>query len=66
VKILSKTKVDLAKDKLEYLLEVNRFQLECRYPDYLENINKICDLNYKEKNLKRIKVIKECLIEHLQ
>ena len=53
--------MNLAKDQLKYLLEVNRFQLEGRYPDYINNIHKICDLNYTEKNLKRIREIKECL-----
>ena len=66
VKILSQTKVNLAKERMEFLLEVNRFQLAGRYPDYINNFYKICSLEYTENNLKKIKEIKECLIKYLQ
>jgi HEPN domain-containing protein len=66
VKILSQTKVELEKEQLEYLLEVNRFQLQGRYPDYINNIQKICNLEYTEKNLKKIIEIRICLTKLLQ
>ena len=66
VKLLSKTKVNLEKERMEYLLEVNRFQLAGRYPDYLNNFHKIFSLEFTENNLKTIKEIKECLIKYLQ
>lgn len=66
VKILSQTNASITDDILEYLLEVNKFQLQGRYPDYIDNFHKICDLEYTDKNLRKIIEIKECLIKLLQ
>lgn len=63
VKLLSQTKVNLKPEQFEYLLEVNRFQLEGRYPDYINNFRNICDHEYTEKNIKLINEIIKCLID---
>ena len=66
IKLLSQTKVELEPVQYEYLLEVNRFQLEGRYPDYINNFLNICNLEYTGKNIKEIEEIKKCLIKQLQ
>jgi HEPN domain-containing protein len=66
LKILSQSNTNLSQDQLEYLLEVNKFQLEGRYPDYMDNFQKICDLQYTDKSLRKIMELRKCLIENLQ
>ncbi|OGU12726.1 MAG: hypothetical protein A2X61_10045 [Ignavibacteria bacterium GWB2_35_12] len=65
LKLLSQTPVNLNQEQQEYLIEVNKFQLEGRYPDYLNNIFKICTLEYTENSLKKIDEIRVCLIKNL-
>jgi HEPN domain-containing protein len=66
LKLLSQTPVNLSMEQLEYLVEVNKFQLEGRYPDYKNTIFRICTLEYTENNLNKIEEIKICLIKNLQ
>ena len=41
--LLSATPIELSEDKSEFMLNLNRFQLEGRYPDYLTKMHHICD-----------------------
>jgi HEPN domain-containing protein len=57
VKLASKTKLPLTQEQLEFLLRVNNFNLENRYPDYKQNLYKILTKNYSEENFNKIKEI---------
>ncbi len=65
IKLLSETNASLSTDQLEYLLEINKFQIEGRYPDFVNNFQRICTFDYTVENLNNIEVIKECLINQL-
>jgi HEPN domain-containing protein len=43
IHLLSTTPIELSDDKSEFMLSLNRFQLEGRYPDYLTKMNNICN-----------------------
>jgi len=57
VKLASRTKLNLSQDQLEFLLRVNNFNLENRYPDYKQNLYKTLTKNYSEENFNKIKEI---------
>lgn len=55
VKLASKTKLNLTQEQIEFLLRVNNFNLENRYPDYKQNLYKTLTKNYSEENFNKIK-----------
>ena len=63
VKLIQSTHFDISETDLQFLAEFNDFQLEGRYPDYLFEIHKRCDLAYTKALLSTIKGIKSCLQE---
>lgn len=66
IKLLSQTPVILNAEQMDYLVEVNKFQLEGRYPDYKNNLYKICNKEFTDNSIKKISGIRECLIENLR
>jgi HEPN domain-containing protein len=60
------TKLSLPVEDMDFLRRINDFQLEGRYPDYLENMNRA----YKAKNTKeildKINILRKCLLKELQ
>ncbi|MFH1175752.1 MAG: HEPN domain-containing protein [bacterium] len=48
-------KINLTSDELDFLAEVNRFNMRTRYPDAKFKFYKICDKEYTHDNLKKIK-----------
>ena len=63
--LLEKSNVDLGEDMMDFLVKFNRFQLSTRYPDYVNNIYKICTKEFTLQELKKIKEIRKCLLEML-
>ena len=57
VKLVNRTKLQLTQEQLEFLLRVNNFNLENRYPDYKQNLYKTLTKNYSEENFNKIKEI---------
>jgi len=57
VKLANRTKLQLTQEQLEFLLRVNNFNLENRYPDYKQNLYKTLTKNYSEENFNKIKEI---------
>lgn len=57
VKLANRTKLHLTQEQLEFLLRVNNFNLENRYPDYKQNLYKTLTKNYSEENFNKIKEI---------
>ena len=66
VKIIRQTAVVLADEQIEFLQAFNDFQLEGRYPDYLFEIDKMCNKKHTAELLKTVKIIRICLQEKLQ
>ena len=64
--ILSKTKLELSEQQSEFLLELNRFQLEGRYPDYISQMQKICNDEFTLNVLRKAEGIKQWLQTVLQ
>jgi HEPN domain-containing protein len=59
------TKLTLSEEDTDFLRRVNDFQLEGRYPDYLEKMYR----GYKAKNTKeiidKINLLRKCLLKEL-
>jgi len=64
--ILSSTPLDLSQESSEFLLYLNRFQLEGRYPDYYTNLYQICDEFFTKDIITKTEKIKKCLLEKMQ
>lgn len=64
--LLSSTPIKLSDDKSEFMLSLNRFQLEGRYPDYLTNMHNICDEQFATAILSKTKELKLWLLGKLQ
>lgn len=43
IHLLTSTPIKLNDDRSEFMLSLNRFQLEGRYPDYLTKLHNICN-----------------------
>jgi len=54
VRLQELAKMQLDKDDLKFLKEVNNFNIRVRYPDYKLRFYKICTKEFTEKRLKRI------------
>lgn len=64
--ILSQTQVILSDKQKEFLLTLNRFQLEGRYPEYITKLHQICDEKFTSEILAQTKEIKLWLQENMQ
>ena len=64
--LLSTTPIKLSDDKSEFLLSLNRFQLEGRYPDYLSKMYEICDEPFTKSMLDTTNELRQWLLEILQ
>ena len=66
VRLLEQSDIDLGEDKMKFLEMFNRFQLSARYPDYINDMYRICTKDYTSGQLEKVKEIRICLIEMLQ
>ena len=64
--LLQKTDVKLEKDDLEFLTEINKFNIKTRYPDYKLLFYKTCNLKYTESRLKKIKFLYKKLCQQIK
>ena len=64
--LLSFTPVKISDEKNEFLLSLNRFQLEGRYPDYFTKMHKICNEHFTKTMLETTNQIRLWLQEKLQ
>ena len=65
-KIASETKLQLNNKELDFLKELNEFNLETRYPDYKLKFYKICTKKYTENYFKKIKEFYKCLLKKIK
>jgi HEPN domain-containing protein len=64
--LLSQTPLKLSETDNELLLNLNRFQLEGRYPEYISKINEICTDEFTSDLLNQTNNLKSWLIKQLQ
>jgi len=63
--LLEESGIDLGIDKMDFLIQYNRFQLSGRYPDYLNVMQRICTESYTKVELDKVKEVRKCLLEML-
>jgi len=61
VRLLEETPVEMDDKDLIFLNDMNKFNIEGRYPDYRGNIYKVCAKSFTEGMFEKAKVIKLCL-----
>jgi len=59
--LIAATPVDLSDEESEFLLYLNRFQLEGRYPDYYTKLYQICNESFTKDIISKTEKIKKCL-----
>lgn len=64
--LLSSTPIELSDEKSEFMLNLNRFQLEGRYPDYLTKMHNICNEAFTSKMIDKTNKLKLWLLEKAQ
>ena len=63
--LLEQSDIDLSEEKMRFLYDYNAFQLSSRYPDYLNNIHRVCTKQFTEIQLDKVNEIRKCLLEML-
>jgi len=66
IHLLSATPIELDDDRSEFMLGLNRFQLEGRYPDYLTKMQNICDEQFTTKMIDETNRLRLWLLEKMQ
>lgn len=66
INLLDESKISLDSENSEFLLLLNEFNIEARYPDYKQKIFSICDKPYTDDMLKKVKNIRQCLLNKMQ
>ena len=64
--LLSQTPLKLSDEQNEFLLNLNRFQLEGRYPEYISSMSNICNDIFTKEMIDKTVELRLCLIEKLQ
>jgi len=64
--LLSQTTIKLDDEQKEFFLTTNRFQIEGRYPEYINEIETICNDEFTKTNLEKINFYRKWLQEILQ
>jgi len=66
ITLLSSTPIKLTEVQSEFLLTLNRFQLEGRYPEYMTQMNKICNERFTTDMINSVNEFRIWLQEKLQ
>jgi len=66
IHLLTATPIALDDDTSEFLLNLNRFQLEGRYPDYLTKLHTFCNEPFAQSILSSTNKIRVWLLGNLQ
>ena len=64
--LLSSTPINLSDERSEFMLSLNRFQLEGRYPNYLTKMHDICNEQFTKSMLETTNDLRLWLLEKLQ
>jgi len=63
--LLSSTPIILANEQSEFLLYLNRFQLEGRYPDYMTKMRSVCNEHFTKELINSVNEFRIWLLEKL-
>ena len=55
--LLNDSGIELSGEEIEFLAEVNKFNIKARYPDYKLSFYKVCNFRYVNPRLEKIKSI---------
>lgn len=66
VVLLQDANLILDKADLEFLAEMNKFNIRARYPDYKLSFYKLCTWRYTESRIKKVNAMYEKLCQKLQ
>ena len=66
IHLLSTTSIELNDDKSEFMLSLNRFQLEGRYPDYLTKMHSICNESFTSTMIDETDKLRLWILEKVQ
>ncbi len=66
IKLIEEANVVIIEEDGIFLRQLNDFQIEGRYPDYLFEINKICNFEFTVETINKIKKICKKLQEIMQ
>jgi len=61
--LLTATPISLTEEQSEFLLTLNRFQLEGRYPDYMTKMNNICNQEFTQSMINSVNNFRLWLLE---
>jgi HEPN domain-containing protein len=64
--LLSATPITLTDDQNEFLLTLNRFQLEGRYPEYISSMHRICNEKFAKSTIDTSNELRLWLLGKLQ
>jgi len=64
-KLLSQAGITLAEEDETFAADINKFNIEGRYPDYVSNIDLICTKDYTYNYLEKIKELRLCLLKRI-
>ncbi|MFA4853527.1 MAG: HEPN domain-containing protein [Bacteroidales bacterium] len=64
-KLLAQAGITLAEEDETFAADINKFNIEGRYPDYVSNIDLICTKDYTHDYLEKIKKLKLCLLSKI-
>ena len=64
--LCKQAEISLEREELEFLSEVNKFNLKARYPDYKLSFYKLCTYKYTKAKLEKIKSIYKKLCKILE
>jgi len=65
-KLLAQADIALNEEDAVFAADINKFNIEGRYPDYISDINRICNNKFTHEYLKKIKKLKLCLLNKMQ
>jgi HEPN domain-containing protein len=61
--LIASTPVALSDEQSEFILNLNRFQLEGRYPDYMTRMYQICNKEFTTSFIKKTNEFRQWLLE---
>ncbi len=66
IQLLSHIQVEVEENDVDFMQEMNDWNIEGRYPDYQRFFYQLCTQSYVEKKLQKTKNLHQCLILQLQ
>ncbi len=62
VRLAENTTLSLSDEQKQFLMEINRFNIEARYPDYKRDFYKLCTREFTEEYFTKIKEMYKWLL----